>query len=73
VVKQEFETMLPYTEQTQFVVDDSEIEVIVRDNRHDERMERFQEGMKKTGKVIRDTGRKAVNEAKKLLDSFFGN
>src|SRR5690625_1227541 len=73
VVKQEFETMLPYTEQTQFAVDDSEIEVIVRDNRHDERMERFQEGMKKTGKVIRDTGRKAVNEAKKLLDSFFGN
>lgn len=73
VLKQEFETMLPYTEQTQFAVDDDDIEVIVRDNRQDETIERIQEGLKKTGKVLRDTGRKAVNEAKKLLDSFLGN
>ena len=38
--------MLPYTEQTQFAVDDDDIEVIVRDNRQDETIERIQEGLK---------------------------
>lgn len=73
VVRHELAGMLPYTEQTYFAVDESEIEVVVNDNTENEFSERLQEGVRKTEEVIRKTGRKAVNEAKKLLDSFLRN
>lgn len=73
VVRHELAGMLPYTEQTYFAVDESEIEVVVNDNTENEFSERLQEGVRKTEEVIRKTGRKAVNEAKKLLDTFLRN
>src|SRR5690625_129130 len=73
VLKQEFETMLPYTAQTQFVVDDSDIEVVEKDKRREETIEWIQGTLQKSEEVIKDTGKKAVNEAKKIIKSFLGN
>ena len=72
VLKQEFETMLPYTAQTQFAVDDSDIEVVEKDKRR-ETIEWIQGTLQKSEEVIKDTGKKAVNEAKKIIKSFLGN
>ena len=73
VLKQEFETMLPYTAQTQFAVDDSDIEVVEKDKRREETIEWIQGTLQKSEEVIKDTGKKAVNEAKKIIKSFLGN
>lgn len=68
VVKQEFEAMLPYTQGTQFAVDDGDIEVASQDETENEMREFFEEGLKKSGRVIRDTTEKAVDGAKKVAD-----
>ena len=69
VLKQEFETMLPYTAQTQFAVDDSDIEVVEKDKRREETIEWIQGTLQKSEEVIKDTGKKAVNE-EKIIKSF---
>lgn len=80
VVKREFETILPHTQGTQFAVDDTDIEVIVRDNRQNETVERLKENLKKGGKLLRQTTEQAVDgakevmrDAKRVLDSFLNN
>lgn len=70
VLKREFETMLPYTQGTQFAVDSSDIEVIVQENSESETAQRIREGLERTGEVLKDTGRKAVDGAKDILRSF---
>ncbi len=70
VLKAEFEAILPYTENTQFAVDDEDIQVIVRDNSENETIGRIREGLERTGEVLQDTTRKAIDGAKNLWDSF---
>ncbi len=70
VLKAEFEAILPYTENTQFAVDDEDIQVIVRDNHRNETMEKIREGLERTGEVLQDTTQKAIDGAKTLWDSF---
>ena len=70
VLKAEFETMIPHTNQTEFAVDNSDIEVIVRENQQNETVERIKEGVKEAGKVIREQTDRAVDGAKRLLDRF---
>ena len=70
VLKAELESMLPYTEKTEFAVDDEEIQVIVRDNRQEERAETLRRGLKRTGEFIEDTTQKAITGAKRLWESF---
>lgn len=60
VIKAEFELMVPYTEQTQFAVNDSDIQVIVRENQESDTLQRIQEGINRTGEVIRDASKKAL-------------
>lgn len=70
VIKAEFERMLPYTAQTQFAVDDSEIEVIVRENQQDDRLKAIEEGLNRAGDVLRDATEKAIDGARNLFDRF---
>lgn len=70
VLKAELEAMIPYTENTEFAVDDDEIQVIVRDNRREETTESLRRGLKRTGEFLEDTTKKAINGARRLLDSF---
>jgi penicillin-binding protein 2A len=70
VLKAELESMLPYTTGTEFAVDDSDIEVLVRENQENETVQRIREGLERTGEVIRDTAEDAVNGARDWLDSF---
>lgn len=70
VLKTEFETMLPYTSGTQFAVDDSEIEVSASDKEESEPARMIREGLERTGEALKDTGKKAVDGAKELFDSF---
>ena len=51
-------------------MDSSDIEVIVQDNTDNETSQKIREGLERTGKVIKDTGRKAVDGAKNILKSF---
>ena len=62
--------MIPHTNQTEFAVDNSDIEVIVRENKQNETVERIKDGVKEAGKVLRDTTDRAVDGAKRLLDRF---
>lgn len=73
VAKAEFETMLPYTTGTQFAVDETDIEVIVRDNTRNEVIDNIRNGLESTGNVIRDVTGRAVEGAKNIFDSFFNN
>ena len=70
VLKAELEAMIPYTENTQFAVDEEEIQVIVRDNRREETTEALRRGLKRTGEFLEDTTKKAINGARRLLESF---
>ena len=70
VLKAELETMIPYTENTQFAVDDEEIKVIVRDNRREERTNALRRGIERTGDFLEDTTKKAINGARRLWQSF---
>ena len=70
VLKAEFETMIPHTKQTAFAVDNNDIEVIVRENKQNETVERIKEGVKEAGKVLQDTTNRAVDGAKRLLNRF---
>lgn len=70
VLKAELEAMIPYTENTQFAVDEEEIQVIVRDNRREETTEALRKGLKRTGEFLEDTTKKAINGARRLLESF---
>ena len=70
VLKREFETMLPYTQGTQFAVDSSDIQVIVKENDQNDAADRIRKGLERTGEVLKDTGRKAVDGAKDILRSF---
>ena len=70
VLKAEFELMIPHTNQTEFAVDNSDIEVIVRENKQNETVERIKDGVKEAGKVLRDTTGRAVDGAKRLLNRF---
>lgn len=70
VLKAEFEAMIPHTNQTEFAVDNSEIEIIVRENKQNETVERIKEGVKEAGKVIREQTDRAVDGAKRLFDRF---
>lgn len=70
VLKAEFEAMIPHTNQTQFAVDDSDIEVIVKENKQDQTIQRIREGLQQAGEVLRESTGKAVNEAKNLLERF---
>ncbi len=70
VLKAEFEMMIPHTNQTAFAVDNSDIEVIVRENKQNETVEQIKEGIKEAGKVIRETTDRAVDGAKRLLGRF---
>ena len=70
VLKAEFELMIPHTNQTEFAVDNSDIEVIVRENKQNETVERIKDGVKEAGKVLRETTDRAVDGAKRLLNRF---
>lgn len=70
VLKAELEAMIPYTKNTQFAVDEEEIQVIVRDNRREETTEALRRGLKRTGEFLEDTTKKAINGARRLLESF---
>lgn len=70
VLKAEFETMLPYTEGTEFAVDDSEIETIVEENQESEVERVIREGLERGGEALREAGERAVDGARDLLDSF---
>jgi len=70
VLKAEFETMLPYTQGTEFAVDDSEIETIVQENQESEAARMIREGLERGGEVLREAGERAVDGARDLLDSF---
>ena len=73
VIKREFETMLPYTQETQFAVDDSEIDELEEDTGNNEMKEFIDQGIEKTGRMFKDTTKKAAKKAKKMLDSFMEN
>ena len=70
VLKAEFETMVPHTNQTEFAVDNTDIEVIVRENQQNETVERIKDGVREAGKVLRETTDRAVDGAKRLLGRF---
>ncbi len=60
VMKAEFEQMIPYTEQTQFAVNDADIQVIVRENKQNDTLQKIQDGIDRTGEVLRDVSEKAL-------------
>ncbi len=73
VVKEEFEAIQPYTQETTFLVDSSEIEGSEINNKFDESIEVLKKGLEKSEEVLRKTSRKAMDEAKKLLDKVLEN
>lgn len=77
VLKAEFEAIQPYTQETQFLVEDNEIEVVVQEKQFEERIEKLKDNLKKGEEVLRDATKKvgegaekAAREAKKLFDKF---
>ena len=66
VLKAEFESMIPHTQQTHFAVDDSDIQVIVRDNRRKNALERIQTGLEDVGKAIGSTAESAIEGVKNI-------
>ena len=66
VLKAEFESMIPHTQQTHFAVDDSDIQVIVRDNSRKNALERIQTGLEDVGKAIGSTAESAIEGVKNI-------
>lgn len=75
VLKQEFETILPYTDKGEFLVIDKEIEEQMKQKQREERIEKIKENLEKGEEILRETKdkaeiglKKAAEEVKNLLD-----
>lgn len=69
VLKAEFEAIQPYTQETSFLVEDNQIEVIVKEKQFEERIENLKVNLKKAGKEVE----KVAREAKKLINKFINS
>lgn len=77
VLKQELESIIPYTEKTDFVVVDRDIEEQMRQKEREATIETIKENLEKGGEILRETKdkaeegiKKATKELKNLLDRF---